>query len=150
VLKGSVAVEAGARIVNQFTSTADELYKLNNYIGLPVRKSFYDAKRGSRIPFELPYRERYRRIAQIHKKLFKNNFTRDPDEYEKEVLNSESPFYRMVIRDYSNVAPILWRLMVHVAKEIVRSGPLRSGDRRVKAVIDVAKAKYLSLPRAPS
>jgi len=85
VLKGSVAVEAGARIVSQFTSIADEVFKLNNYIGLPVRNTFYESD--SPIPFVLPYKRKFVEIAKVHKKVVKT--FKQNDQYEKTVKESK-------------------------------------------------------------
>jgi len=147
VLKGSVAVEAGARIVGHFTSVADDLFKLNNYIGLPVRSTFYESN--SPIPFVLPYRKKFVEIAKVHKEVVKS--FKQNDRYDERVLRSEYPFYRMLIRDYSRVAPILWRLMVRVAKEIVGGPHLKEWrpgevvDRRIVKARKAAKGEYESL-----
>jgi len=141
ILKGSVAVEAGARVINQFTSVADELYKLSNCIGLPVRRLFYDPGGDRKAsPFALPYQRVYSRLAEVQHKVLEHP-EKQNEEYEREILQGDCPFYRMVIADYSCVAPILWRMIVRVARGIAQSS-IEAGaakeqlDRAIEAAVD--------------
>lgn len=115
ILKGSIAIEVGTRVISQATSTADEVYKLNNFIGLPIREVFYRGKGGKDTPYPLPYRTRFAELAKIQRH-FLDSPTKDK-KYVKEILNSDYPFYRVLIDDYHLAAPVLWRLLVRVARE---------------------------------
>lgn len=154
ILKGSIAVDTGVKLIGQFTSPGDELYKLSNYIGLPVRRGFYEGQ-GS---YDLPYRERFVELADIQKRLICS--PTDPDAlaaYERAILDQKYPLYRMLIEEYENIAPILWRLIVKIARAALgpqfsrdSSGPLRTNEEfkeEICRLITVAGNEYKAIPR---
>ncbi|KPL24646.1 MAG: hypothetical protein AMJ75_03330 [Phycisphaerae bacterium SM1_79] len=146
ILKGSVAVETGMRVIAQAASMADEVYKLNNYIGLPVRETFYRrSDRGGRsTPFPLPYRRRFADLADFQRELI--NPPHDDTDYVKEVLQGDYPFYRVLIDDYHLVAPVLWRLLVRMAGEAVAYGVAKAiQKRRIQNALNAAEAEYRAL-----
>jgi len=121
ILKGSIATEVGMRIIAQATSKADEVHKLNNYIGLPVRRAFYSGGDGGAIvPFSLPYREQYVRLADVQSRLMDN--PRDKAGFVDTIMNGDYPFYRMLIKNYHLVAPVLWRLLTRLARIALNRG----------------------------
>ena len=145
-IEGSSAIETGVNLIQQFTSREDELYKLTNYIGFPVRRGFYEDTSG----YDLPYHKRFIELADVQKTLIDSpTDSTAKANYEKELLEEGYPLYRMLIDDYENLAPILWRLMVKAAREVISQGPVNSVSlERIKTIITVAAKEYTAV-RSP-
>ena len=146
ILKGSIAVNKGWEVIRIITSTNDELFKMDNYIGLPTRARFYDPSAAS---FRLPYAKQYNNLRNVHS-LFRDKPAENLDTFRTTVVNSVCPFFRMSISNYDDAAPIIWRMLVHMA-EVVRNSPdlldKRIGELmgRADSVVEWAKGEYDAL-----
>jgi hypothetical protein len=153
ILKGSIAVDTGVKLIGQFTSPGDELYKLSNYIGLPVRRGFYEEA-----SYDLPYRKRFVELTAIQSELMGS--PKRPgavNAYEHAILDEKYPLYRMLIDEYENVAPILWRLMVKTARAALDARSAKDSSispreneqfrKEISRLIDVAGNEYKAIPR---
>jgi len=137
ILKGSVAVGAGVQVIGQFCSLTDDEQKLRQFMGLPVRRIFYESP-DSAPPFRLPYARQFIRIAEAQQSILtSDNGLRD--EYTSAVLDSTCPFYRMRIANYSHLAPILWRMVRCAAAGALVSATDKQRQEAIhKAVSDAA------------
>jgi hypothetical protein len=116
IIKGSVATRTGAEIVEQLASTASELDRINQFVGLPVRSCFFvpAMKAKQQTAWQFPYAEQFRKMSKIQ-------YETPYEDYEEKVLKQEYPFHRTQIDGYNDIAPVLWRMMVHAAQVWRRS-----------------------------
>jgi len=157
ILKNSVALRTGVRILMQFTSVSDEIHKLNQYIGSPVRQAFYENTVKKAGAFCLPYSDQYIEISKKQEALLKyikdGHQQSEPVDKEaqrgyEDLLYGDYPFYRMSIGDYHFVAPILWRLMVNTAKKAMASRRYRITEAQAVEIIGSADSEYQAIRKA--
>ncbi|MEW6304040.1 MAG: hypothetical protein AB1705_11245 [Verrucomicrobiota bacterium] len=157
ILKGSVAVRAGVQIIKQFTSDEDNLFKANRGIGLPVRRSWYERKSRADLHADLPYRKQFAKIADAQAEI---GSKRGRAMYSNRVMNGDFPFYRMHIKNYDAVAPILWGMMVEAARANLNRKPsqeptgineiLKSAQKRYKVLMELRESERKSgIVRSP-
>jgi KaiC/GvpD/RAD55 family RecA-like ATPase len=148
ILKGSTAVGTGVKLIEQFTSILDELHKLNNYVGFPVAKEFYDSD-----SYRLPYAERFKELAEVQRDFL--NKPKTNDEKYRATMQAGHPdylLYRVLIEHYPRLALILWRLMVSTAKEALAVNETSTteyfslNDVQLKKLIENAANEFNVLP----
>jgi len=134
ILRGGVAIREGVRLILNLTSRPDEVYKLNHYMALPVRKGFYQSHHFR----ELPYSERFAQLAELQKQQNTTTELTEADAKFQEIVGKRFPFYRTSIKDYTIAAPILWRLFVNSARSWIDD----KGSSRFVELIRNASKEY--------
>lgn len=131
ILHGSTAVRAGVKLIRHLTSENAERFKVNRGIGLPVRVQLYGAKQNATNqavrkstaaqPMEvrpnLPYRREFIAINQVLREK-QDRIGECP----REIRTSRTPFYRSLIRHYSEVSPLLMGMMVNASRLALEPG----------------------------
>jgi KaiC/GvpD/RAD55 family RecA-like ATPase len=149
ILKGSVAVKAGVRVIRQFCTRSDDEYKMRNFIGMPARTEFYNENN----PYCLPYAKQFKELADNKDKPGDGKDFKD-DEAPKltrkyselgYALNVECPFSRMGIWQYDKVAPILYRMMIVAAQEALAHIRFDMGEDERKICLEQCATKAIEV-----
>jgi KaiC/GvpD/RAD55 family RecA-like ATPase len=157
ILKGSISVQAGVHILRHFTSVENELFKLNNLIGLPIRSPFYDSQlddgptptaepddaalTNAPANFGLPYARRFSELA------------RRQEGANPEVLLENYPFYRIRVANYEHAAAVAWRAVRNLAREYLALEQAERPAKRqalIENALSRARAEYKALGLAKS
>lgn len=145
ILKGSVAVAAGVQVIGQFCSLTDDEQKLRQFMGLPVRRLFYESPQ-SESPFRLPYAQQFIQIAEAQQRMLTPK-NKPSARYKTTVLNSTCPFYRMQIANYSHLAPILWRMVQHAAAGVLGSKTAAQRQQAINKAVANAEGQWRLLDK---
>ena len=148
ILKGSKDVQAGIRIMTQLASHAQEIEKLIQGVGLPLRRKFYSRRALVESRRELLYASEM--LRSIADKADCPAFL-----IPQTVIESRCPFCRDVIRGYRRVSPLLHGMMAHAAELALGTKWLWSREERdfqeilhgLRVLVAVSEKRYKDLDR---
>ncbi|PTY02116.1 hypothetical protein DB347_24655 [Opitutaceae bacterium EW11] len=111
ILKGSTAINAGMKIIEQMTLAEDELHRYHRGIALPVSEIHYARTDGIIVRRPIPYRRAFAQFGRM--------YNRRSSDIARIAHDSRCPFYRQTIDNYNDVSRLLMGLIVRVANEAV-------------------------------
>jgi KaiC/GvpD/RAD55 family RecA-like ATPase len=159
ILKGSAALRAGVQLLEAFCNVDSDIAKWNLHLSAPVSQRFYAGAGDRKLPygaFEVPYSQRFNELGTVQGKVreqlrkaerdgesaenLKKVRERGREEFRAGVLQKDTPFYRMRVRDYGRVSTVLWRMMGSAARHWLAVA-LRNEKRpdAIKLAIDAAR-----------